>query len=213
MTTSRDAAVLPVATTSRRGRRRSGEADRVILNTTLEVLGDVGYAGFTVNEVITRAGVSSATLYRRWPSKKDLVSAAIASLGSESTAIDTGSLEEDLAAFVSYLGAAIAHPAELAGAWSEGVHYDAGLRDLIEETFVAPRRRLLSDILKHAHRRGELSVIPPLGDCWSYVSGPLYHRIHIRNKALTPTFARDTARLLTAGLKALADSRGVRTKR
>jgi len=188
---------------TRRGRRRSGEADRVILTTTLELLGEVGYARFTVNEVIARAGVSSATLYRRWPSKSELVTAAIESLGSESPAIDTGSFNADMAAYIDYLGGAIAHPAELAGAWNEGVRHDPGLDGLIEATFVGPRLQLLVDILKRAHGRGELAAVPPHGDCWSYVCGPLYHRIHIRNKAFTPGFSRDCAQVLTAGLRAL----------
>jgi AcrR family transcriptional regulator len=193
-----------------RGRPRSGEADRVILNTTLEVLGEVGYARLTVNEVIARAGVSSATLYRRWPGKTELVTAAIESLGSDAPQIDTGSLDDDLAAFIDYLGAAIAHPAELAGAWNEGIRYDPGITDLIEQTFVAPRRRVLVDILKNAHRRGELAVVPPSGDCWSFVCGPIYHRIHIRSKPFSPAFARDTARLLAAGLRAVAEDRAAR---
>ena len=198
------AASASVGTPPRRGRRRSGEADRVILTTTLEVLGEVGYARLTVNEVIARAGVSSATLYRRWPSKADLVTAAIESLGSESPVIDTGSYETDLAAYVDYLGASISRPAELAGAWNEGVRHDPAIDELIEATFVAPRRQLLVDILKRAHDRGELAAVPPVGDCWSFVCGPIYHRIHIRKKAFTRVFARDTTTLLTAGLRALA---------
>jgi AcrR family transcriptional regulator len=190
-----------------RGRRRSSEADRVILNTTLEVLGEVGYARFTVNEVIARAGVSSATLYRRWPGKRELLTAALESLGSESPTIDTGSLELDMAAFVDYLGAAIAHPTELAGAWNEGIRYDPGINELVETIFVAPRRRVLIDILKNAHNRGELATVPPHGDCWSFVCGPIHHRIQIRGKPFTPAFAHDTAVLLTAGLRALATSR------
>lgn len=199
------------AAPAQRGRRRSSEADRVILNTTLEVLGEVGYARFTVNEVIGRAGVSSATLYRRWPGKRELVTAAFESLGSESPTIDTGSLEKDLAAYVDYLGSAIAHPAELAGAWNEGIRYDPGINELVEAIFVAPRRQVLIDILNNAHHRGELAAVPPHGDCWSFVCGPIYHRIHIRSKPFTPVFARDTAVLLTAGLQALAKSRSRRS--
>lgn len=212
MTPIRDRLQAPSDEPIRRGRRRSGEADRAILTTTLQVLGEVGYARLTVNEVIVRAGVSSATLYRRWPSKKELITAAIESLGTEVPAIDTGSLAEDIAAYVAYLGATIAHPAELAGAWNEGVRYDPGITELIEATFVVPRRRLLVNILQRAHRRGELAVVPPPGDCWSFVCGPIYHRIHIRNKAFTPSFAGDTARLLTAGLRAIAAERSARSR-
>lgn len=176
------------------------------------MLAEVGYARLTVNEVIARAGVSSATLYRRWPSKGELVTAAIQSRVADCPSIDTGSLESDIAAFVAYLGGAIAHPAELATTWSEGSHYEPAIAELVEETFVAPRRRVLVDILEHAHRRGELAVVPPHGDCWSFVCGPIYHRIRMRNKPFTPAFARDTARLLTAGLQAVAVDRRNRSK-
>ena len=138
------------------------------------------------------------------------MTAAIESLGSESPEIDTGSLEGDLAEFVVYLGAAIAHPAELAGAWNEGIRYDPGITELVEKTFVTPRRRVLVAILERAHRRGELAAVPPAGDCWSFVCGPIYHRIHIRSKPFTPTFARDAARLLTAGLQAVGADRASR---
>jgi AcrR family transcriptional regulator len=211
VTPLRNATEVPVDGAGlRRGRRRSDEADRVILLKTLEVLGDVGYAGLTVNEVIARAGVSSATLYRRWPSKLELVTAAIASLGTPSVSIDHGSLDADLAAYVAYLGAEFAHPIGLAGAWADGARFDPALRELMEETFTAPRRQLLGGILNRAFDRGELAAIPPLGDCFSFVSGPIHHRMHIRNKPFTRAFARDTALVVTAGLVALAERRAKR---
>ncbi len=196
----------------RPGRPRSGEADRVILLKTLEVLGEMGYAALTVNEVIARAGVSSATLYRRWASKTDLVTAAIASLGTPPPSIDTGSFETDLAVYVDYLGAEFAHPAGLATAWADGARFDPAMGDLMEETFIAPRRQLLGDILKRARDRGDIAAIPPLGDCWSYVSGPIHHRMHIRNKPFTPAFARDTVLVVSAGLVALANHRADRRR-
>src|SRR4051794_28255306 len=60
----------------RPGRPRSTEADRVILRTTIQVYGEKGIDGLTVDEVASRAGVSKATIYRRYASKADLVIAA-----------------------------------------------------------------------------------------------------------------------------------------
>ncbi|MBU3702145.1 MAG: helix-turn-helix transcriptional regulator, partial [Acidimicrobiia bacterium] len=67
----------------RPGRQRSEAADHAILSATLDLLSETGYGALTVAAVIARSGVSSATLYRRWPTKQDLVAAALASLHAE----------------------------------------------------------------------------------------------------------------------------------
>ena len=69
--------MTPAASTPvRPGRQRSQAADEAILSATLDLLSERGYGGFTVSAVIDRSGVSSATLYRRWPTKQQLVAAA-----------------------------------------------------------------------------------------------------------------------------------------
>ena len=74
----------------------------------MQLLCDRGYGGLTMAAVIERAGVSSATLYRRWPTKHELVAAAIDSLAPEPIDIDTGSLEGDIATFLRHLAKAYA---------------------------------------------------------------------------------------------------------
>ena len=64
-------------TKRRPGRQRSEAAGELILATTLDCLREYGYAGLTMAGVIERAGVSSATLYRRWATKPELVAAAV----------------------------------------------------------------------------------------------------------------------------------------
>ena len=95
---SADAAVA--VPRNRPGRQRSEAADQAILAATLDVLAAEGYGGLTMAAVIARSGVSSATLYRRWPTKQELVAAALASLHPAVVDVDTGSLEGDVAAFV-----------------------------------------------------------------------------------------------------------------
>jgi AcrR family transcriptional regulator len=62
------------------GRPRDGRVDQAIVETTLAVLAEVGPTALSVEEVASRAGVSKATIYRRFPTKDDLVVAALASL-------------------------------------------------------------------------------------------------------------------------------------
>jgi AcrR family transcriptional regulator len=62
------------------GRPRDERADQAIVASTLAVLAEVGPTALSVEEVASRAGVSKATIYRRFPTKDDLVVAALASL-------------------------------------------------------------------------------------------------------------------------------------
>jgi AcrR family transcriptional regulator len=63
-----------------------------------------GYAGFRVEDVASAAGVNKTTVYRRWPTKADLVCAAIREIVMHTQeGPDTGSLEGDLIEFLRRL--------------------------------------------------------------------------------------------------------------
>ncbi|AKU91336.1 Transcriptional regulator, TetR family [Vulgatibacter incomptus] len=71
-----------------------------VLQATIEVLGRQGYAALRVDEVAALAGVNKTTVYRRWPTKLELVSAAFHEIADRAiVAVDTGSLRSDLLAF------------------------------------------------------------------------------------------------------------------
>src|SRR5437868_4947623 len=61
----------------RRGRRLSEERSDHILGTVLDVLHDVGYDQLRMQDVADRACVGLSTIYRRWPTKQDLVRASL----------------------------------------------------------------------------------------------------------------------------------------
>lgn len=70
----------------RRGRPRNAAHDEAIINATLELLETDGYDRTRVQDIAARAGVGLATLYRRWPTKHDLVIAALEHAGGRVTA-------------------------------------------------------------------------------------------------------------------------------
>ena len=64
-------------TESRRGRPRSPVVHAAILDATRALLIANGYADVSMDRVASRARVGKQTLYRRWPSKAQLVAEAV----------------------------------------------------------------------------------------------------------------------------------------
>ena len=87
-----------------RGRPRSPDRDDAILNATLELLETVGYDQTRLQDIAQLAGVGLGTIYRRWPTKQNLVIAAIRRAGSTiTTAPSVGDPHQDLVAIIEEL--------------------------------------------------------------------------------------------------------------
>ena len=147
---------------TRPGRQRSEAADEAILDATVAVLAEQGYAGLTVAAVIERSGVSSATLYRRYATKAELVTAAITTLLPLPVDIDTGSFETDLSAFIRHVAQSIERRNERAvQALRIEKERDPDLHAYLREHFLTPRLANLKAILTH-EPRGEARSTPSL---------------------------------------------------
>lgn len=76
----------------------------MILDSTLAVLAEQGYEGMTIDLVAGHAGMARATVYRRWPTKADLVVDAVARMSRGDVGLeqlpDTGTLRGDLVAMI-----------------------------------------------------------------------------------------------------------------
>ncbi len=84
------------------GRPRDERAGAAILAAALDVLAEVGPTALSVEEVAARAGVSKATIYRRFPTKDDLVVGALASLNeSLPTDLPDGPVRDALVTMVT----------------------------------------------------------------------------------------------------------------
>lgn len=85
---------------ARGGRRLDESRDGVILDAALDVLVETGFDGMTVDAVAARARAGKATMYRRWPSKVDLVLDAVARMESGDVDLDhlpdTGTFRGDV---------------------------------------------------------------------------------------------------------------------
>jgi AcrR family transcriptional regulator len=88
--------------TRRTGRvRTGGRASQVverIFAATFAELSRVGYQAMRIDDVAEHSGVNKTTIYRRWPTKVQLVTAVIMESAQHRRAIDTGTLRGDLLA-------------------------------------------------------------------------------------------------------------------
>jgi AcrR family transcriptional regulator len=88
-----------------RGRTQDKSRDEVIIGAVLALLAEKGYHALTMTDVAARAGVSKATLYRRWTAKADVVADAVATLRPMNAPRYPGtSLRDDLLALMEQAG-------------------------------------------------------------------------------------------------------------
>src|SRR6185437_8842867 len=86
--------------TGERRARLGGRSERVVrsvLEAAVAEIARVGYVALRVDDVASRAGVNKTTIYRRWPTKPELVTAALRTIvGDQPETPDTGALRSDL---------------------------------------------------------------------------------------------------------------------
>lgn len=145
----------------RPGRPRERRVDRAIITATLEIFADEGYHALSMESVAARAGVGKATIYRRWPGKKELVIDALAALNDDLLAARQHLPEatvDRIRLILRYL--ATRDSDSLAGRiLPRMVVYSVSQPDLYAEYFhrvIIPRRHWLHGILQEGVRRGEL---------------------------------------------------------
>ena len=85
------------------GRPADAALGPAIISAVRDILAEEGLAALTTAAVARRAGVSTATLYRRWPTKRELLLATARQLSSsQEVDLDTGSVRGDLQALVDH---------------------------------------------------------------------------------------------------------------
>jgi len=57
--------------------RTRGDTIERLYQAAIDLIGEQGYAGTTVDEIVARAGVAKGTVYYHFKSKADLVSALL----------------------------------------------------------------------------------------------------------------------------------------
>ena len=148
-----------------------------LLAVTLQLLQEHGYDRLTVDAVAATARASKATVYRRWPSKAELVLAAFIE-GVRQIAVppETGTLRGDLL----HLGRAICQQAQQQAGTIRAVLVEASrhpaLNDALQHQFLDERKALIQAILQQAADRGEIDESVISDELWDLLPGYLIFR-------------------------------------
>lgn len=162
----------------RRGRPRSKGVDESILLATLELAGEVGIKGMSMDELAQRAGVSKATIYRRWPSKEILVLQALQTAMRPLDDVDTGAVVEDLRQCLGQMVERMSKKDRMNDVLPhliEMATHDAHLRSAVDD-YVENRRVPVRQILERAIGRGELAVDTDIEMLLDALLGPIIYR-------------------------------------
>ena len=184
------------------GRPRDPRADRAILQATLELIAERGVHEFLTEDVAARAGVGKGAIYRRYRSKDELVTAAIAAAVSEEIAVpDTGSTRADLLALMReavqlYRGSLAGRlMPNLIGAMAQKPELARSVR----EGFLAARRSALAQVLRRGVERGDLRADLDLELALDVLGGPLFYRLLVTGGPIDEQLAEGVADLILRG--------------
>jgi TetR/AcrR family transcriptional regulator of autoinduction and epiphytic fitness len=158
----------------------------VILSAALDLLGEAGYGGLTIEAVAARAGVGKSTVYRHWSGKLELVEDAIRTLKAGVTVPTAGSVRERLIDVLRQIAENMA-----ASTWSSCLPaiIDAAERDPevldIQRRLSRERRQLLVDLLTEGRATGEVPDVDLtlLAEC---LVGPILVRRLLLHETFDP---------------------------
>ncbi len=142
-----------------RGRPRDPETDAAILRAAERLLSERGFAAMSLEAVAEAANVTKPTIYRRYRSKADLATAAIADIQRRETPSLVGDTRTDLVAALRHFQKGLLRPngmRTLATVLVEE-HERPELIASFRERVVTPRRQMLREILAAAQARQELA--------------------------------------------------------
>lgn len=164
----------------RKGRPRSNEAHRRILDAARELLSEEGFSDLRLEHVAARAGVGKATIYRRWGSKEALAQELLAELAGPHIAVaETGDTRAELlAAVTNPMRAATDTPfGPVIRALLSQIAVNPTLGDPFRATVVQARRDEVGRVIARGIARGDLRADADPTIATELLVGPVYFRL------------------------------------
>ena len=188
-------------------RRPGGRTARVrdaVLRATVDELVERGPIDLSLDAIAHRAGVSKATMYRRWGGRDGLVLDAVEWYGvAQAEVPDTGSFQEDLRRWARSIQRMLGDP--IAGALVMAVFAgDRAATRPLRKRFWQSRLEVVRPLVERAIERGEVPGDTDADEVIRNLGAPLYYRYLVLDEPVT-----EDAADLTAAVTAQAARQGV----
>jgi len=175
-----------------------------VLQATVDLLGQSGYAGLSVDAIAQRAGTSKPAIYRRWPSKAHLVHEAVFPLSDATELPDTGSLAGDVREMMRRTVLVLTTPAAraaLPGLVGE-MAADLTLHAALLERFSGILATGMTERLNKAMARNEVRPDVTAAEVTEALGGITFLALLTRGAELDDTWVERTATLILRGIRA-----------
>ena len=159
------------------GRPRDASISERALTATRELLVQRGFDATTIQAVAEHSGVHASAIYRRWPSRIELIEEATFSGLNPLSVKPTGDLRHDLRRFIRAYLAAFSAPAALAAAAGLLAHHHTASRPRPQEIYLRlSARPQFRDILRAAPPGSVDPALDP-DDVFDMLLGSVLYRI------------------------------------
>jgi AcrR family transcriptional regulator len=179
-----------------------GEAfTSAVLDAALTQLAEVGFERLSIPQVADIAGVNKTSIYRRWPSKADLVRDALAvPISHTGDAPDTGALRTDLIALAGTMAAftqSRVGTALIRIMLAEGGNPE--VRALATMAYSEAGKHGPWIVIKRAAERGEISGNVDQSRVLFTIAGAIMHRVFVEHRDVPQTFLKEVVDLVLFG--------------
>jgi AcrR family transcriptional regulator len=182
------------------GRKRSEDTRLAILTAAFELVGEVGYAGLTMEAIAARSGAGKPTIYRWWPSKADVLLEALATKADLHIPIpDEGGYAADLRAFLTAsfaLGGSQTLLDALRALMAQA-QLDDEFGERFRQHFLHRRRAALSVLLDRAEARGDRPTGLSPSTAADIVFGVIWYRMLATRQPVDATLVDELVLVLT----------------
>jgi AcrR family transcriptional regulator len=186
-----------------RGRPRRASARTAIVDATLELLAERGFQGATIEAIAARAGVGRNTIYRRWPSKEELIADALHELTADLDIQEGDDLRALLLDWIRDFTRVFADPlfGRIFPVVLGELQSNPVFARVYSERVVRPRYEALLELLNRALEDGELRRDADVEQIADLLAGPPFIRfLPVGLPPVTERYAEDLLATIWHGI-------------